>query len=73
MYNITRNQWTWISGDNAANFPGSYSSKGVPSTASSPGRHAHSMTIHPTMNLIYVFAGLGSLQSGTGELNVSDA
>jgi len=36
-YNISTNEWTWVSGSNLANDPGNYGIKGVSSPANLPG------------------------------------
>ena len=41
-YNISTNEWTWMSGSNFANDPGNYGVKGIPSPANMPAaRFSH--------------------------------
>jgi N-acetylneuraminic acid mutarotase len=41
-YNIASNQWTWVSGDNVGNQPGSYGILGVPAANNKPGARENS-------------------------------
>jgi hypothetical protein len=62
MYNITSREWTWLSGSNVRDPPGSYGS----TTSNYPGmRWYHSMTIYPAINSIFIFGGQGFAQSST--------
>lgn len=65
MYNVTRRQWAWISGSNVVDQTGVYGTKGTPSTANYPGsRYRHSMVLHPTTNVLYLFGGFADDSSG---------
>ena len=58
MFNISSNQWTWLSGNNAVDVPGVYGAIGIASISNYPGgRNSHSMSFDSTRNSIYVFGG----------------
>ena len=52
--------WTWLSGNNIINELGIYGTQGVASVNNRPGaRNGHSMVMHLTEQLIFVFGGYG--------------
>ncbi len=58
-YDLTTNQWTWMSGTNLANQNGVYGSLTVPSTTNIPGgRHEGGMWVDASNNF-YLFGGYG--------------
>ena len=61
--------WSWISGNSTADVNGVYGTKSVPSVNNFPGsRYAHSMTIHPSMDCMFVFGGQGYAASTSPSL-----
>jgi hypothetical protein len=67
MYNISSNEWTWVSGSKTINVYGVYGTKGVPSVNNFPGvRRDHSIVFHPSMNCLFVFGGSGRAASNQG-------
>ena len=60
MFNVTSGWWTWLSGSNAINQAGLYGVQGMASLNNFPGaRVYHSMVMHPSGQLIFVFGGYG--------------
>lgn len=60
MFNITSGWWTWVSGSDTGDERGNYGIQGVSSLNNRPGaRMFHTMNIHPSGQLIYVFGGFG--------------
>ena len=73
-YNISSQQWTWISGSNTVLVAGVYGTKGVPSNNNYPGgRYSHSMTINPNLGCIFVFGGNGYAQTTTFGMTILHA
>lgn len=71
-YNITSNEWTWISGSNLYSQRGVYGTQGVPSSTNVPGVHASSLSWIDSENTLWLFGGTGldgSTQFGTLSLN----
>ena len=58
-YNISTNQWTWMSGSNMANQPGIYGIKGVPSNSTIPSSRAYSTSWIHSENTLWLFGGPG--------------
>lgn len=57
---IPAGNWTWLSGNNTVNQVGIYGTQGVASVNNVPsGRTGHTMVIHPSGQLIFVFGGFG--------------
>jgi hypothetical protein len=63
MYNITSNQWTWLSGNGTIDVFGSFGTKGASSSINYPGGRA-CPTMALLLNSLYVFGGSGFGQSG---------
>ena len=64
---ITYGNWTWISGSNLTNQPGSYGVMGVPSNSNQPGaRRFHSMVMDDYNQQIYIFGGFGLAATTSG-------
>lgn len=69
-YNITTNQWTWVSGDSVANAFGIYGTKGVSNTTNTPGARQASLTWVDDNNNFWLHGGDGYPGSGSmGYLN----
>lgn len=59
MFEIASGWWTWLSG-NFVNQAGNYGTLGKTTMDNQPGaRQWHSMAMHPTGPLIFVFGGHG--------------
>jgi len=57
-YDITTNQWTWVSGSIPSNQPPTYGVKGIPSTLNSPGgRNEVVATWVDDQNNLWLFGG----------------
>jgi len=69
-YSPTSGQWTWVSGEAAANGGGIYGTQGTPSASNLPGaREAAGFAIDPSGNL-WLFGGYGYDSNGVlGYLN----
>ena len=64
---INYGNWTWISGSDLTNQPGSYGVMGVPSNSNQPGaRRFHSMVMDDVFQLIYFFGGNGWAANTSG-------
>lgn len=59
-YNVTTNEWTWVSGDNIPNQTAVYGTKGVSSPASKPGAKIGSVAWMDNTGYIWVFGGWAS-------------
>lgn len=70
-YNPATNVWTWISGDNIANQPGVYGSKGAISAKFKPGGRRGAVSFTDAAGTLWLFGGFGygSAGTGLGELN----
>jgi N-acetylneuraminic acid mutarotase len=70
-YNISTNQWTWVSGDNTVNNLSNYGTIGIASATNKPGgRDGGSMWLDTTGN-IWVFGG-GYDAAGNWNIKLSD-
>jgi hypothetical protein len=62
--------WTWVSGSNDVNQPGSYGTKGIPSGTNVPGARGWSISWIDSSGNFWLFGGSGYDSSGTlGKLN----
>jgi len=69
-YNISTNQWTWLSGDSTVNQNGVYGTKGVAASANKPGARVHSVSWTDGSGNFWIFSGSGRAStSTTGYLN----
>ena len=60
MFNVTSRWWTWLSGSNTTKQMGIYGTQGVADKKNGPGaRDGHSMVMHPSGELMFVFGGWG--------------
>ena len=64
-YNLSTNNWTWISGSQSTFINGSYGTQGVASTTNIPGGRAYSSAWSDNNGNFYLFGGLGLGASGT--------
>jgi len=62
-YNISTNQWTWMSGSNDTNQPGLYGNIGVPSNSSVPGGRYASISWIDSENTLWLFGGASYISS----------
>lgn len=67
-YNVSLNQWTWISGSNIVDQFGNYGVINTPSNANNPGGRKSSSLILKDNNL-YLFGGNGYSENSNGFLN----
>lgn len=68
-YNISTNQWTWVSGDNTTNQPGVYGTQGNPSPTNKPGARRNMVSWTGTNeNYLWLWGGIG-YSSAYGSLN----
>lgn len=72
-YDITSNEWTWVSGDNVFDLAGVYGSTGIPSPANKPGSRYASTGWADNNGKLWLFGGIGlgsdPVGSSTGPLN----
>jgi N-acetylneuraminic acid mutarotase len=68
-YNITSNQWTWISGDSIYNQFGVYGNKGVASNSNNPGSRVDPISWTDNLGNFWLFGGLGYAKTTQGFLN----
>lgn len=60
MHNFTSGWWTWLNGPNRINQVGIYGTLGEAYANNQPGaRHCHSLRIHSSGQLIFLFGGIG--------------
>lgn len=64
--------WTWVSGSNLANQPGTYVSKGTAAATSTPGGRHNAVAWTDTAGNFWVFGGVGVNINGTGGGVLSD-
>lgn len=65
----TSSQWTWMKGDNAADQPGVYGTKGIADIANKPGARVYSFSWQDAAGNFWLFGGAGYGETGVGELN----
>ena len=70
-YNISTNQWTWISGDSTTNKLGNYGIKNISSVSNIPGARKGSVAYTDISGNLCLLGGLGysSIQNNTFRLN----
>ncbi len=69
-YNITSNEWTWVSGSNLVSQKGTYGTLGMAAPANVPGARQHSVVWTDTSGNLWLFGGSGLDSAGaTGDLN----
>ena len=69
-YNISTNEWTWVSGSNNLNVYGTYGTLGVANSSNIPGGRQNSITWKDSNGNLWLFGGSGFAASGAlGYLN----
>lgn len=69
-FNMTTQQWTWISGTNGINLAAVFGSKGVPSTANRSGARLNSVSFVDNSGNFWLFGGVGITGGPTiGKMN----
>ncbi|MFX1347028.1 MAG: kelch repeat-containing protein, partial [Promethearchaeota archaeon] len=69
-FNITSEEWAWMSGNKTAHVYGVYGTKGVPDMANYPGSRTYSVSWADTNGSLWLFGGWGwSSSGGWGNLN----
>ena len=64
MYEHKTSQWTCLFGNSTSGAQSFFGAQGIPSAANAPGgRSAHTMVVHYTSNVLYVFGGSGYYDS----------
>jgi N-acetylneuraminic acid mutarotase len=71
-YNISTNQWTWISGTNLSYQNGVYGTQGVASSTNTPGARRIASTWKDNSGYLWLFGGYGLPASGGTESNLND-
>lgn len=60
----TANEWTWVSGSNAVNQPGSYGTLGVPVSSNTPGARQEAVTWTDSAGNLWLFGGAAAPVGG---------
>ena len=69
-YNISANQWTWLSGDSVINQTGVYGTKGTAASSNKPGSRVHAINWTDASGNLWIFSGHGRASTSTnGYLN----
>jgi len=68
-YDALTGIWMWVSGDEAANQPGVYGTKGTAGEANKPGARESSVSWIDSANKLWLFGGAGYNFGGSGDLN----
>lgn len=71
-YNISSGQWTWMSGSNLSNQNGVYGTKGISSSANTPGARQASVCWKDNNGNFWLFGGDGFAKSNTTNLYMDD-
>lgn len=72
-YNLTTNEWTWVSGWSSVNAWGDYGTLGVPSSNTAPGARYRSTMWTDNSGNLWLFGGYGyGESSASGQVNLSD-
>ena len=58
-FDITTNQWVWVSGNNSINNPGVYGTQGTPAAANIPGSRSNSAAFVGAGNTLWLYGGNG--------------
>jgi len=58
-YEPFNDQWTWKSGSNLISQPGTYGTRGVPSTSNMPGARSDSISWIDSSGTFWLFGGSG--------------
>ena len=70
-YSVFSGLWTWISGDNVADQPGSYGTKGLAAPANKPDTRTQSVSWTDTSGNLWLFGGLKSVTVNNNSTIVS--
>lgn len=65
-YNITANQWTWVSGDNTFSVAGIYGTKGIAAASNKPGSRMNAVSWTDKDGNLWLFGGYGKDSTTTG-------
>lgn len=69
-YNVSTNEWTWVTGSNGINQLGVYGTKGIPSTTNTPGARTEAVSWIDNSGNLWLFGGFGrSSTASDGLLN----
>jgi hypothetical protein len=68
-YNISSGEWTWMSGSNTTNQPGTYGTQGISSVSNTPGARASANTWADGQGNLWLFGGSGIATSSEDALN----
>ena len=69
-YNISTNEWTWVSGTDVANQNAIYGSLGLAASSNIPGARFSSTTwVDSTTNTVWLHGGSGYIDGAVGRLN----
>lgn len=69
-YDVTSNQWTWVSGSNVPNVAGSYGTQGTAASSNVPGARVGASAWSDRAGNLWLLGGYGLDQAGQpGELN----
>jgi N-acetylneuraminic acid mutarotase len=68
-YTVSTNEWTWMNGDNTANFAGTYGTQGTTAAANKPGSRYNSAGWKDALNNLWLFGGTGFAVTDSGALN----
>ncbi|MBD3228654.1 MAG: hypothetical protein GF329_10765 [Candidatus Lokiarchaeota archaeon] len=71
-FNLTSNEWTWISGNKTRNINGVYGKKGTPNESNCPGSRYSSGTWIGIYGNLWLFGGYGYQETGTGIACLND-
>lgn len=67
-YDVTTNEWVWISGSNAINQVGTYGTKGVPTASTVPGGRYDAITWVDNSGNLWLHGGNGLATTASGGL-----
>jgi N-acetylneuraminic acid mutarotase len=67
-FDVTTNEWTWMSGSNAINQVGTYGTKGVPTASTIPGGRYDAVTWIDNSGNLWLHGGNGLATTGSGGL-----
>lgn len=68
-YDASTGTWMWVSGDDVANQPGVYGTRGVASQSNKPGARESSVSWIDSSDKLWLFGGAGYDLGGSGDLN----
>ena len=68
-YNVSTNQWAWISGESTTDTAGAYGTQGIASVANYPGGRFDAVSWVDNDGSFWIFGGAGNGASTNGNLN----